>query len=135
MGPNVKEYWNDLKTEYGGAIKDGDPLQKGLGVVGGAASAVLEGTDVLWSGLVDEKYERPEGFIGRTRRDAAALLKNAVTLHPLRTLGNGWRLLTSDIPMDTIDLVGGFHQETSRASHSQVQALLSNEPLPKHYLN
>ncbi len=110
MGNNLKEYGRDLREEYLEAIGSDDPLQKVMGGVGAAASVVLEGTDVLWSGLVDEQYARPSGIVGRTRRDAGLLLKNVVTLHPLRALGNGWRLLTSDLPLDAIDVVGGFHQ-------------------------
>ncbi len=137
MGPNVKKYWGDVKENYGNAIKSEDNFQKAMGVVGGAASVVLEGTDVLWSGMADEPYVRPKGIAGRIRRDTKALLGNLnpIDFHPIKAVGNGWRLLTSDIPMDTIDIVGGFHQDSGTATRSQVQALMGGKPLPKQYLN
>ncbi len=129
MGPNVKEYWNDVKKEYGGAIKNGDALQKGLGVVGGASSLFFEGTDQLWAGLVDKKVEPPQGPAGRIVRDTKEFLNDVVTLHPLRAASDVFRGI-SGIPMDAIDLVGGFHQGYNHATRSQVQALMSEQALP-----
>ncbi len=126
FGPNLKEYGRDLMDTYvAGPVKSKDPVQMVMGTVGGAMSVVLEGTDAVWSGIVDEPLERPEGLVGRTRRDLKLLLQNNI-VHPIRSIGNIWRLLTSDIPMDFIDTVGGFHQ----GYRSRMASVLQNREVP-----
>jgi hypothetical protein len=123
MGDNLREYGRDWSQTYiVEPWKSNDPVQVIIGGVGAAASAVLEGTDVLWSGLVDEKYEPPDGMAGRITRDVRLLVTNIGTFHPLRAVGNLWRLATSDIPLTFIDVAGGFH-ESSSATRSQIHSL------------
>jgi hypothetical protein len=111
MGENVQIYGHSLNDKYiSGPWKRGDTIQKVTGPVAAGVSALLEGTDVLWSGLVDQKLEQPSGLLGRMTRDTKAFVRGVVMLHPLRAAGDAWRGLTSSPILDGIDALGGFHQ-------------------------
>lgn len=110
VGDNMKTWWNDTSDTYvTGPWKEKDPIKMGLGPVMAVGSTVLEATDQLWAGIVDQKLERPDGgILPRIRRDTRLLFKNIFTLHPLRAIGDGFRLVTSDPFLDGGDLIGGF---------------------------
>jgi hypothetical protein len=117
VGPNVKEWAADVNDHYlTGPWERKDPIQIATGPLMAGASALFEGTDQIWSGMVDQKLERPHGMLGRFRRDTRLFLKNVFTLHPLRAIGDGFRLVLADPILDGGDLLGGFrNDEVSRA--------------------
>ena len=123
FGENMKEYGHDLNDQYiSGPYNRRDPIQKGLGPVMAAGSVILEGTDQLWAGVVDQKLEKPTGIAGRLRRDTKLLLNDVVTLHPLRAVGDVFRIGLADIPLDIGDTIGGFRlNERSRMQQAMAK--------------
>lgn len=118
VGPNLRTYGKDLGKEY---FTDPYTRKDAIGMVTGpvmaAASVLLEGTDQIFAGIVDQKLTPPSGPLGRMRRDGKEFLKDVVTLHPIRALADGFRLATSDLLLDAGDLAGGHHQKLQ--SYSQ----------------
>ncbi len=111
VGSNAAEWGRDIRDEYlVGPWQRGDNIQKIAGPFAAAASTVLELPDYLFAGAVDQRVEHPRGIFGRTRRDLGELLGNVVRLRPLRAVRSGWSLATADIPLDGIDMLGGFHR-------------------------
>lgn len=107
FGEHMGEYGKDIWSTYVTAgVKEKDPIKMATGVVMTPLSLLLEGPDHLYAGLVGQKYEAPTGIAGRIRRDAGMLLKDVVTLHPLKALGDAWRLGTSDWILDVGDGIG-----------------------------
>lgn len=126
FGENLKSYGKDLDKQYlSGPYDRKDPIQKGLGPVMAAGSLILEGTDQLWAGVVDQRLDVPTGIAGRTRRDIKLLLKDIVTLHPLRAIGDGFRLAFADVPLDIGDTVGGFRLN----DRHRMDSAMTKEPL------
>lgn len=108
VGSNLKTYGSDLGQEYiTGPYQKNDVIQKITGPVMAAASVILEGTDQIVAGVVDQKLEPSNGILGRMRRDGKEFLKDVVTLHPIRAIADGFRLATSDLLLDIGDIVGG----------------------------
>lgn len=103
----MKSYGNELNDRYLSAWKEKDNLKKVTGTALAGLSAALEGPDRAWGALMGQNLKTPNGILGRTRRDAGELLKNVVTLHPLRAMGDAWRLVTSSPILDTADAFGG----------------------------
>jgi hypothetical protein len=103
----IQSYGRDLKNTYLDAWKGNDTLAKVTGAGMAGLSAVLEGPDRLYAAAVGQRLENPNGILGRTRRDIGQLLQNVVTLHPLRALGDAWRLGTSDLLLDGADAITG----------------------------
>jgi hypothetical protein len=102
------DYGRDIGPRYfTSGFKEKNAIKMVSGPVMGALSLVLEGPDQLYSGVVGQKYHVPTGIAGRTRRDLGLALKDAVTLHPFKALGDVYRLITADIPLDAGDAVFG----------------------------
>gem|GEM_PF-1477327 len=115
IGSNAKTWWVDGKNKYiVDPIKMSNYPKAAMGVGAAAASAVLEFPDYIVSGIIDQKLEPPSGTLGRTRRDIGVLLKDVVTLRPLRSLADASRLVFTDIPMDTIEAVTGLDGASSK---------------------
>ncbi len=111
LGENVKTWGGDTKENYlTGPWKRGDNIQKITGPVAAAAATLFELPDYLYAGVVDQNVKPASGIAGRVRRDTGLLLKDIVTLHPLRAGGDAFRLVFNDVPMDSIDLIGGFRR-------------------------
>lgn len=105
---HMGDYGRDLgNTYFSNPFKKKDSIAMITGPVMAAASLLLEGTDQMYSAVVGPEYEAPHGIGGRTRRDVKALLKDVVTLHPLRAAGDAWRAITSSWILDTGDALGG----------------------------
>lgn len=112
LGSNAKTWANDMGGTYiSGPLKDKDPIKLALGVPMAAASVLFEAPDYLYAGAVDNKLSPPTGIMGRTRRDVSQLFDNVVHLRPLKTLTDGFRLI-SDVPMDGVDALAGFRDKT-----------------------
>ncbi|UPA22339.1 hypothetical protein K8942_04800 [Candidatus Peribacteria bacterium] len=108
VGSNLKTYGKDLGQEYiTGPYQKHDAIQMITGPVMAAASVILEGTDQIVAGVLDQKLEPSNGTLGRMRRDGKEFLKDVVTLHPIRAIADGFRLVTSDLLLDVGDAVGG----------------------------
>jgi len=95
VGPNLTTWGKDLKRYVDQPYKEGNPLKAGLGAVMIVSEGVLRSLDMVFAGIVDQKKEAPSGFMGRTTQAGGQLLKNVVTLHPLRAAGNASELIFS----------------------------------------
>lgn len=112
----MKEYGKDVGSTYiASGFKEKDPFKVVTGAVMAPLSLILEGPDQLYDGALGRAYESPTGIAGRTRRDIKLLLKDVFTLHPLRALGDAWRLATSDLILDAGDAIGGHTRNRAAA--------------------
>ena len=107
VGSNFKEWKDDgmdryIKTPW---QKGGSNYERVMGVVGAGVSTITELPDYLLGGIVDKKVTA-ERF--NTGRDVRELLKDVVTLHPLRALTDLIRL-PGDLVRDSVVLAGGLH--------------------------
>jgi hypothetical protein len=121
VGPNLRTLGEDIKSTYiTGPLQKKDPIQIGMAAPLVIASAIADGFDAAYAGIADQKIDAPDGGLGgRTRRDLKEIMKNHIR-HPIHTLLSGLRLI-SDIPMDTLDIVGGFRH----GARSRMQRLLT----------
>lgn len=109
IGENVGTWFNDWKDHYVvGPFEKGDVIQIIAAPFAAAASAVLEGPDQIIDGAFGVEIAAPEGIMGRTRNALGETLNDAVHLRPIKTFLNGIRTVTTALPMDTIDVLGGF---------------------------
>lgn len=107
VGNNFNEWKDDgidryIKTPW---QKGGSNYERVMGGVGAVVSTVNELPDYLLGGIVDKKVTA-ERF--NTGRDVRELLKDVVTLHPLRALTDVIRL-PGDIVRDGVVLAGGLY--------------------------
>lgn len=120
VGSNYGQYGSFL----GDYAREG--TQSGWKAVGAPimmiVSALSEGLDPLIAGAIDQPLDMPEGVFGRTRRDAGKLLKDVVTLHPIRAAADAFRLVSTNVLLDGGDALFGFHQARTR---SEVQHALA----------
>lgn len=105
FGEHMMDYGRDIRDTYLSNKKG--ILDTTLGAVMTAASVIAEGPDQAYDAILGREYHRPSGIAGRTRRDIGLLLKDVVTLHPLRALGDAWRIATSDLILDGGDALTG----------------------------
>jgi hypothetical protein len=105
VGPNVRMLGGELKDTAVEAIRDRDPIKLVMAPVAMAARILLQGPDYLYAGVVDRKIEKVQG--SETAHDVGRVLKDIVTLHPLRA-AVGVLKLPGDVGMDIINAVGGF---------------------------
>jgi len=125
--PNIKTWYGSGKEKYiDRPIDQGNYVKVGLGTGGVVLSAVTEFPDYVISGVIDQKLEPPVGVLGRTRRDIGVLLKDVVTLRPIRVVADASRLAFTDIPMDTFEAVTGLEGAKGRYSY-QGPALASSD--------
>lgn len=110
VGNNLGTWGKDAGTTYvGDPVLQGNYPRAAFGAVMLPLSAIAEVTDYVIAGVVDQKLEAPPNVpFGRTRRDVGNLLKDAVSLRPLKTLADAARLVFTDLPMDSLDALGGF---------------------------
>ncbi len=123
VGENYRAYGENLGSYFTEGWKEKDPIKLAAAPFMAVGSVLGEGLEPLAAGVVDQKLERPQGVIGRTKRDLAALAKDIVTLHPLRAVRDAFSLVTSDVPLDVAELVIGYHQGGTR---SRAQKTLHN---------
>lgn len=129
VGSNFEVWKKDAGTTYvGDPVKEGNYPRAALGAFMLSVSAIGELPDYVIAGIVDQKLEAPPNVpFGRTRRDIGTLLRDAVSLRPLKTLADAARLMFTDVPIDTIDTLGGF-KHTGRLGkiYDETRAHVSN---------
>lgn len=113
FGEHMKEFGKDLwDTNIAGKRGVFDRISGG---VMAAVSTVLEGPDHVYDAALGREYIEPKGIAGRIMRDTGLLAKDIFTLHPLRALGDAWKLLTSDWILDAGDAITGNRLKTRSA--------------------
>jgi hypothetical protein len=120
FGDHMKDYGHDLKDTYISGRKGTFDRVAGAAMI--PVSAILEGPDQIFDGILGRKYEAPAGVAGRTRRDIKLLFKDVFTLHPIRAAADAWKLATSDLILDSGDLVTGSRINKTRSSVSHALA-------------
>ena len=116
VGPNIKEYGGDVWDQYlAGPYKRRDPIQAIMGPPMAFLSLIGEGTDQLVAGTVDQKLQRPNGFLGRMNRDGREFLDNIGDGSFIKAAVTGFRLATWDLLLDGGDAAGGFRNKRSYA--------------------
>lgn len=127
---HLREYGDDLGKTY---VTDGltkkDPIKIATGAVLFPASLLLEGPDQIYAALVKQPYEAPRGIAGRITRDTKLFVQDLFTGHPLRAVGDAFRVATADWILDTGDLLGGHHmdkdmRQTTMETRQQASASL-----------
>ena len=119
VGSNMKTWFGNARDNYVvNPVNEGNYTKAAAGVVVGGAGVIMELPDYLISGVIDQRLDPPTGTFGRTRRDIGTLLKDVVTLHPLRSLADASRLAFTDIPMDGLEVITGTQNETHSRVHS-----------------
>jgi hypothetical protein len=110
-------------------FRQGNPVKT---VVGGGmtiASTVLEAPDYAIAGLLGQEVEPPASVpLGRIRRDTGKLVKDIVTLRPIRSLLDVTRLVFTDLPLDAAEAVFGFDhsgRSVRQVTRSQVASTLA----------
>ncbi len=134
VGRNLKTWGSDGASTYiQKPVEHGNAPKALFGAGALVAGTILEAPDYFWSGVLDYPVNAPPNVpFGRMRRDTGELLKNVVTLRPFRLLVNVSQLAFTDLPMDTIDVIGGF-EHTGRlhdmhsSTRSQMQYALAYE--------
>lgn len=125
VGNNLKSWGGDTFDRYiKGPVEQGNPVKTVMGSVMAAASTLLEASDALVAGVVDNRIPFRERTGLRTTRDAGKFLENVVTLHPFRAASDAWRIATADLPLDAGDVIGGFTGST----RARVQSALATAP-------
>jgi hypothetical protein len=98
----LKGYPGDVSDTY---------VQNGLiGAAAGGASLILEGVDQGLRAISGRAYEAPTGIMGRTRRDLLALFGHVGKGEFVKAGTAAWSIVSGDIVMDGIDVVGGFRR-------------------------
>jgi hypothetical protein len=90
-----------------------DTYFKGTGILGKAAGVVSLGVEGLDQGirrLSGREFEAPQGIMGRTRRDIGALFGHLGKGEFVKAATAGWSVVSGDVLMDGIDVVGGFRK-------------------------
>lgn len=122
VGPNLGTLGGQIKETFQEAAQDKDPIKLAMAPISAAARVWFQGLDYVASGIVDRKVEATSG--SETAQDAGQVLKDVVTLHPLRAIV-GVLKLPGDIGMDIIQAVGGFRGKAKAALAASSEAHLS----------
>lgn len=78
-----------------------------LGAAGGVLSVAMEGIDQIPRALSGREYQAPQGIMGRTRCDVAALFGHLGNGEFLKAATAAWSVVSGDIVMDGYDAVTG----------------------------
>jgi hypothetical protein len=100
----LKGYPGDVSDTY---FKDTGILGKAAGVV----SLGVEGLDQGIRRLSGREFEAPQGIMGRTRRDLGALFGHLSKGEFIKAGTAAWSVVSGDVLMDGIDVVGGFRKK------------------------
>lgn len=123
VGPNLKEYGKDVIWEK--YLRDpwrrGDNIAKITGPVMATASAILEGTDQIWAGIVDQKLENPTGTLGRLQRTGREMVGNIKEKEPIKFIVNAVRTPVEGI-LDVGDAIFGLSQSTRASTQKTLAA-------------
>lgn len=108
VGSNLENWGKSTADKYiGQPVEQGNVIKTALGTVAAVGSLILEAPDALVAGALDNKVDFDRSGL-RTTRDLGMFTKNVLTLHWLRAATDGWRIATTDLPLDLVDTVGGF---------------------------
>lgn len=134
---NFRSYTDDLGETYiSDSVTERDPIKMATGVVMLPASLILEGTDQIYAALVGQKYQKPSGPAGRIVRDTKLLAKDVFTGHPLRAIGDAFRVVTADWILDAGDLLGGHHMhEGIRSNALQTRGRIAGTLVPEKHVH
>ncbi len=106
IGGNAKEWGSDVRNRYFETPhQNGSNYQRAMGVLGAGVSTITELPDYLIAGVVDKKITSERS---NTIRDTRELLKDVVTLRPLKALSDVVRLPGS-VTRDAVVFAGGLH--------------------------
>ena len=106
VGSNAKEWGSDVADRYFKTPhQNNSNYERGMGVLGATVSTLTELPDYLIAGVVDKNITAERS---NTVRDVGELLKDIVTLRPLKALSDIIRLPGS-ATRDAIVFAGGLH--------------------------
>ncbi|MBT5236890.1 hypothetical protein HOL63_00790 [Candidatus Peregrinibacteria bacterium] len=115
VGSNAKEWGGDVGNRYFKTPhQNNSNYQRGMGAVGAVVSTVTELPDYLIAGVVDKKITSERS---NTVRDVRELVKDVVTLRPLKALSDIVRLPGS-ATRDAVVFAGGLHGSQNNYSQS-----------------